>query len=143
MSVQWVGKAPVAWLSQAFPLFLAPVKAGFPSPADDYHELSLDLNEHLVRNPAATFFLRASGDSMKEAGIGDGDLLIVDRSLSPRHGQVVVAALNGELTLKRLRRNGDGSLCLVPANPHYPVIPIGEADDMVIWGVVVHVIRSV
>src|SRR5471030_2397814 len=89
------------------PLFAARVPAGFPSPADDYIERSLDLNEHLIRHPAATFFVRASGDSMT-GSIHSGDLLVVDRSLEAADGSVVIAVIDGELTVKRLRRRGDG-----------------------------------
>jgi DNA polymerase V len=86
----------------AIPLFSSKISAGFPSPADDYIESQLDLNQHLITNPCATFFLKVSGDSMIEAGISEGDLLIVDKSLTPAHGKVVIAAYNGELTVKRL-----------------------------------------
>ena len=127
--------------SCSLPLFSSRVEAGFPSPADDSVEGSLDLNEHLINHPAATFFLRASGESMLYAGIHSGDLLVVDRSLTPRHGHVVIAALNGEPTVKRLHRK-DGHVCLVPDNPHYPVIEIPRKEDLHIWGVVTSVIHT-
>ena len=102
----------------AFPLYACGVSAGFPSPADDYAEGALDLNAHLVREPAATF-ARARGDSMIGAGIHDGDLLVVDRSLPAEDGKVVVVSINGELTVKRMRRE-KGITWLVPENPDYP-----------------------
>ena len=105
----------------SLPLYLAPVAAGFPSPAEDYQDRRLDLHEHLVRNHAATFFLRASGDSMIRAGILDGDLLVVDRSLVPGNGSVVIAAVEGELTVKYLAKMR-GRCCLfrpMTNTPHW------------------------
>ena len=124
------------------PLYLSPVRAGFPSPAGDAVDRPLDLHEHLVRNPAATFFVRAEGDSMREAGIHDGDLLVVDRSLEAAHGRIVVAALDGELTVKRLKRR-NGRVLLAPANPDYPEIDITEREEIHLWGVVAYVIHRV
>lgn len=123
------------------PLYSYAVPAGFPSPADDYIESFLDLNEHLIARPASTFFLKASGDSMINVGIHDGDLLIVDRSLKARHGKIVIAAINGELTVKRFS-NQDGKIRLLPANPDYPPIDIPEEGELFIWGVVIHTIHS-
>lgn len=123
------------------PLYLEPVAAGFPSPADDYMEERLDLHRHLVRNPAATFFLRAQGESMINAGIHDGDLLVVDRSIEAVHSKVVIAALDGELTVKRLLRRG-GRLFLVPENPEYKEIDITEREYVHIWGVVTYVVHK-
>jgi DNA polymerase V len=123
------------------PLFLVPVPAGFPSPADDYLEGALDLNEYLVKHKAATFFWRVTGDSMIGAGIHSGDLLIVDRSLEPRDGNVIIAVLDGELTVKRIEIH-DGKLFLVPENKDYPLIPITEEQSFQVWGVVTHVIHS-
>lgn len=125
----------------ALPLYSAHVSAGFPSPAEDYIDRKLDLNEHLVRNPAATFFVRVSGDSMRDAGIHSGDILVVDRSVEPRDGAIVIAALDGELTVKRLRvRNG--GLQLVPDNPDYPPIAISPEADLTVWGVVTFIIHK-
>ena len=121
------------------PLFAASVPAGFPSPADDHIEGKLDLNEHLVRRPAATFFVRASGESMRGAGIFDGELLIIDRGVNPQPDDIVIAILQGELTVKRLSKEG-GLWHLVAENSAYPALPIGEADCE-IWGVVTHSIR--
>ena len=127
--------------AMGLPLYANSVSAGFPSPADDYIERKLDLNTHLVQHPAATFFVRASGDSMQEAGIQSGDMLIVDRSLEATHGKIVIAALNGELTVKRLSRQG-GRVQLIPANKHYQPIDISDEHELVIWGVVTHVIHE-
>ena len=121
------------------PLFLDKVPAGFPSPADDYMEKSLDLNEHLIKHPAATFYCRVSGDSMVGIGIHDGDLLIVDRALEPHQGDVVLAALNGELTCKLLDIRHKQ---LLSSNKHYPPIPIADHSDLVIEGVVINSIRQ-
>ncbi len=123
------------------PLYSNSVSAGFPSPAEDYIECKLDLNEHLIQHPAATFFVRASGESMKDAGIQCGDMLIVDRSLEATHGKIVIAAINGELTVKRLSRK-EGRVQLIPANKEYQPIDITEEQDLVIWGVVTHVIHE-
>lgn len=123
------------------PMYLAAVAAGFPSPADDFMERKLDLHEHLVHNEAATFFLRAHGCSMINAGIHDGDLLIVDRSLEAAHNRVVIAALDGELTVKRLKRRA-GGVFLVPENPDYPEIDITEREYVHVWGVVTYVVHK-
>ena len=126
---------------EGLPLYLSPVEAGFPSPAEDYLDRKLDLHEHLVRNRAATFFLRAHGDSMTGAGIHDGDLLIVDRSEAAGHNKVVIAALDGELTVKRLiRRNG--RVLLTPENPEYSEIDITEHEHVHVWGVVTYAIHK-
>ncbi|MCR9192834.1 MAG: translesion error-prone DNA polymerase V autoproteolytic subunit [Gammaproteobacteria bacterium] len=124
------------------PLYANKVSAGFPSPADDYMECKLDLNTHLIKHPAATFFLRVSGDSMLNAGIHSGDMLVVDKSLEARDGKIVIAAINGELTVKRLKKI-KAKVQLVPENPDYPIIDITAEQDVVIWGVVVHVIHQV
>ena len=123
------------------PLYGSRVAAGFPSPADDHLEKPLDLNEHLVRHPAATYFVRVEGDSMDGAGIRNGDILVVDRALEPRSGSIVVAVVNGELTVKRLDIR-DRRLWLVPENPAYAPIEIREGTELAIWGVVAHAIRS-
>jgi len=126
---------------EAQPLYLSPVAAGFPSPAEDYLDRRLDLHNHLVRNHAATFFLRASGDSMIKAGIMDDDLLVVDRSITPGNGSVVIAAVEGELTVKYLAKK-KGRVLLVPANDEYPELDITEQEDAVIWGVVTYAIHK-
>ena len=123
------------------PLYLTPVEAGFPSPAEDYLDRKLDLHQHLVRNEAATFFLRAHGESMIGAGIHDGDLLIVDRSVDAGHRKVVIAALDGELTVKRLLRR-EGRVYLAPENPQFEPIDITESEFVHIWGVVTYVVHK-
>lgn len=116
-------------------LFQQPVSAGFPSPAEDHIDGKLDLNRHFIKNPAATFYVRVSGDSMTGAGIHNGDLLIVDRSLEPTPGRVVIAVINGEHTVKRLHREGD-RLLLLAENADYPTIEVSELEELHIWGVV-------
>lgn len=128
--------------SREQPYFEAKVSAGFPSPAADYEENQLDLNKHLIRNPAATFFVRVTGDSMTGAGIHDGDLLIVDRSLDPKDKNVVIAVVNGELTVKRIRIRRK-KLCLEAENEKYPARHISEDSDFQVWGVVTNVIHAV
>lgn len=128
-------------LNYKLPLYGCSVRAGFPSPADDYIEMHLDLNSHLIHHPAATFFLKASGDSMINVGIADGDMLVVDRSLEATHGKIVIAAINGELTVKRLSIEA-GKTQLIPENDKYRPITITDEMDLVIWGVVIHNIRS-
>jgi len=123
-------------LKQALPLGLTPVSAGFPSPAEDYADRSLDINEYLVRNPVSTFFFQVQGDSMQGAEIFDGDILVVDRSVTPQHGHIVVAFLNGERLVKRFFRRG-GRVALIAENPAYPAIDLHEGAELVIWGVVV------
>jgi DNA polymerase V len=129
------------------PLIGGRVEAGFPSPADDFIERSLDLNEQLVANPIATFFMRASGHSMDGAGIHDGDLLIVDRSITPSHGSIVIAVIDGGLTVKRLRKRGM-RVSLIP-EPNtldqgaYAPIEVGEETDATIWGVVTWSIHNI
>lgn len=123
------------------PLYEAPVSAGFPSPAEDYLEGKLDLDRHLIKHPAATFFVRVSGDSMIDAGIHPGDLLVVDRALEPTDGRVVIAVVNGELTVKRICRAND-QLFLMPENKNYQPLQVHEETSFMIWGVVTNVIHS-
>jgi DNA polymerase V len=124
------------------PLYQSRVPAGFPSPADDYVETSLDLSEHLMGKKEATFFVRVAGDSMTEAGIHDGDILVVDRSVEPEGGSVVVAALDGELTVKRYEVRS-GYPYLMPEADGYDPIPIRDGQELVVWGVVQHVVHEV
>lgn len=124
------------------PLYGCSVRAGFPSPADDYIEDHLNLNDYLIKHPEATFFVRALGESMINAGIHSGDLLIVDRSIEAVHGKVVIAAVNGELTVKRLWQM-HGKLKLLAENDSFPPIEVHEGQDVVIWGVVINVIHAV
>lgn len=123
------------------PLYSSRVQAGFPSPADDYIEDHLDLNEYLIKHPAATFFVKAEGQSMIGANIQSGDLLIVDRSIPATHGKIVIAAIQGELTVKRLYHQ-HGKVQLLPENPDFQPIDVSENSDLIIWGVVTHVIHS-
>ena len=113
-----------------------PVSAGFPSPAEDYAQKRLDINEYLVRNPISTFFFTVKGDSMQEADIFDGDILVVDRSIEAAHGHIVVAFVNGERLVKRLSTR-DGSLMLLAGNPKYPPLTLKEGNDLEVWGVVI------
>jgi DNA polymerase V len=124
------------------PYFQDRVPAGFPSPAGDYEEGQLDLNQHLVKNPPATFFVRVTGDSMKGAGIHSGDLLIVDRSLEPRDKNIVIAVVNGQLTVKRIRIHKK-QISLEPENDAFPIQEISQDTDFQVWGIVTNVIHSV
>ena len=123
------------------PLFHDAVPAGFPSPASDYIDQRLDLHEDLGIHSEATFFLRVQGDSMQGAGIYDGDLLVVDRSLNAKSGQVVIAIIDGEFTVKRLQKRG-GVTWLKAENPNYQAITFNEGSELQIWGVVVGVVRK-
>ncbi|RPJ13176.1 MAG: translesion error-prone DNA polymerase V autoproteolytic subunit [Desulfobacteraceae bacterium] len=122
------------------PLFMVPVMAGFPSPAEDYIEGKLDLNRHLIKHPAATFFVKVAGDSMIDAGIHPGDILIVDRSLEPADKKVVIAVINGELTVKRIRMK-NGRIYLMPENKNYKPVEIEKEMKFDVWGVVTNVIH--
>ncbi len=122
------------------PLAVSRISAGFPSPAEDYMEGKLDLNEYLVKHPAATFFVRVSGESMEGAGIYSGDILVVDRSLSPGDGRVVIAAVDGELMVKRMRKRGF-DLYLESEHSGYPRFKLSEKENAEIWGVVTYAIH--
>lgn len=123
------------------PLYVANVQAGFPSPADDYMDKTLDLNDLLIARPAATFFVRVSGDSMQGAGIFSGDILVIDRSLQASDNKIVVAIVGGEFTVKRLKIH-QGKISLVPENPAYPILQMNEGSDFQVWGVVTYVIHK-
>jgi len=123
------------------PLAGETVRAGFPSPAEDFVELSIDLNRELIKNPASTFYCRVMGDSMKDLGIGDGDLLVVDKSLEPENGKIAVCFLDGEFTLKEICLEKDHCL-LLPANAKYPPIKVTEENNFIVWGIVRYVIKS-
>lgn len=120
----------------ALPLDTVKVSAGFPSPAADYEDKRLDINDYLVRNPVSTFFFPVEGDSMQGAEIFDGDILVVDKSIRPRHGLVVVAFVNGERLVKRLYRRA-GRVALIAENPSYPALEVHEGMELEVWGVVV------
>lgn len=128
--------------SLKLPLFTSRIKAGFPSPADDYIEKNLDLNEFLIKHPSSTFFVRVEGESMKDAGINSGDILIVDKSLEPKNNRIVIAAINGELTVKRIMKKHD-KLYLIPENDNFTPIEINKNAEFNIWGVVTYVIHPV
>lgn len=119
----------------------AQIPAGFPSPAEDYLEPTLDLNKTLIKNPSATFYGRVKGLSMKDAGVDNGDLVVIDKSLKYRHGALAVCYINGEFTLKRIAMN-NGAICLMPANPDYQPIPLREEDDFTVWGIVTYIIKK-
>ena len=129
-------------VKQKLPLFTARISAGFPSPAEDYLDKKLDLNEYLIKHPASTFFVRVEGDSMIDAGIHSGDILIVDRALEPNANKIVIAAVDGELTVKRIKKAGD-KLYLLAENPDYPLIEITSEMNFEIWGIVTYVIHKV
>ena len=131
-----IGNQPVR-----VPLYSHKVAAGFPSPADDYIEDRLSLDEHLIQNKHATFFVRARGNSMTGAGIFDGDLLVVDKSLSASSGDIVIAIVDGDLTVKRLiKRNG--KILLQPDNPRFKEIEFVEGQELQVWGVVVSAVKK-
>lgn len=118
------------------------IHAGFPSPATDYMTQAIDLNKELVRHPAATFYGRVVGDSMIDAGVDEGDILVIDKSLEPQDGDMAVCFVDGEFTLKYLRFH-TGGLTLLPANDRYPSIRIDEDTDFKVWGIVTYVIKNV
>jgi DNA polymerase V len=123
------------------PLLAASVPAGFPSPAQDHLDIAIDLHRDLIDNPSSTFYGRVSGDSMKDEGIGDGDLMIIDRSIDPKTGHIAVCSVDGDFTLKKIKIESDGCW-LIPANPKYKKIKVTEESDFKIWGIVKHVIKS-
>jgi DNA polymerase V len=125
----------------AIPLYASHISAGFPSPADDYIEAELDLNSLMVRNPPDTFMVRAKGDALSGAGILDGDVLVVDRSIGPKHGMIVVAVVNGEMCVLRLDRKS-GSWVLDPENRDFQPLRIRPGQDLEIWGVVTGMVRK-
>ena len=127
--------------TRPIPLVASTISAGFPSPAEDYLDTALDLNDLVVKHPAATFFVRGKGHSMIDAGISTGDVLVVDRALDPSETSIVVAVLNGDFTVKRINRC-NGRFYLIPANRNLDPIPVTEETDFQIWGVVTHVIHK-
>ncbi len=122
----------------------AEVRAGFPSPADDYSHETLDFNRDYIRHPEASFYGDVEGDSMRDAGILDGDRVIIDKAVEPHQGSIVVAYWNGEFTMKYLdlTHKRDGYIELKPANPDYPVFKVEAGDNFEVWGVVIHLIRT-
>jgi len=127
--------------SLEIPLVDEGIKAGFPSPASDFLDLSIDLNKELIKHPDATFYGRVKGESMKDAGISDGDLLVIDKSLEPTNGKIAVCFIDGEFTVKRIKI--EKNRCwLMPENKDFQPIKVTEENDFLIWGIVVHVIKS-
>ena len=126
---------------EKIPLFEGSVSAGFPSPADDFKELRISIDQEVVRNEEATFYARVSGESMQGAGLDDGDLLVIDRSLEPVDNKIAVCFIDGEFTVKRLKVNKDEVL-LIPENPKYQSIKVTEENELIIWGVVTYVVKK-
>ena len=118
------------------------ISAGFPSPADDFKEIRISLDKELVKNQESTFYARVSGDSMIEAGLDDGDLIIIDRSLDPENGKIAVCYVDGEFTVKRIKKEKD-KFFLMPQNKKYKPIEIKEGNELIIWGIVQYVIKRV
>ena len=136
MTISYLGNAPEESLSSLeIPYFLNTVRVGWPSPADDYVEKPIDLNEFLIKNSAATYFVRVSGDSMVDAHIGDGAILIVDRSIEPTHNKIVIASINGSYACKRLLLKP--TVCLMSENPKYSPIIIKQEEELEIAGTVI------
>lgn len=125
----------------AIPLAGSSVHAGFPSPADDFLEGPLDLNSLVIRHPEATFFARVEGDSMRDEGIAEGDILVVDKSTEPYDGCLAVSVIDGEFTLKRVKME-PGRILLVPANPRYKTIEISPDNEFAVWGVVSWILKK-
>lgn len=117
------------------------ISAGFPSPADDFIELTIDLNKHLIKHRDSTFFAKVKGHSMKDAGIFDGDLLVIDKSLAPQDGKIAICQIDGEFTVKRIKIEKD-SVWLVAENEAYQPIKVTEENELMIWGIVMHSIKS-
>ncbi len=117
------------------------ISAGFPSPAQDFTESSIDLNKALVNNPKATFYGRVKGDSMRNLGIHDGDLIVIDKSIEPQNGKIAICYIDGEFTMKKIKIEND-CCWLIPANEKYKPIKVTEGNDFIIWGIVIHVIKS-
>ncbi len=117
------------------------ISAGFPSPADDFLDINIDLNKHLIKNPSTTFYGRVRGDSMKDAGIHDGDLLIIDKSLEPTNNKIAVCFIDGEFTVKRISIEKD-VVWLIAENKNYEPIKVTKDNDLVIWGIVTTVIKQ-
>ena len=141
MKVSFISSAINSNLEMELPVSSQLVHAGFPSPADDHIEATLDLNKHLIKRPSSTFFIRVDGESMKNAGINTGDILIVDRSVEPYSGATAVCFLDGEFTLKKLRIE-DNIIFLVPENDSFNKIKVSPNDDFTVWGIVTYSIKK-
>ena len=118
------------------------ISAGFPSPADDFKEVRISLDRELIKNKEATFYARVSGDSMVDAGLDDGDLLVIDRSLSPENGKIAICFIDGDFTVKRIKKERD-KFYLIPENKNYKKIRIKKEDTLLIWGIVTYVIKKI
>jgi DNA polymerase V len=140
MVVHWLGQCDLESAQLNIPLYLERVSAGFPSPAQDFIEKTLDLNELCIQHPAATFFVRVEGESMRDAGIFPNDVLVVDRSVTAMNGDIVIASLQGEMTVKELCTRP--YLALRAHNPAYPELQIVNPDDFEVFGVVTNVVRT-
>ena len=141
-SVALVPSQPTSVLpSGQIPLYLTPISAGFPSPADSFIEKLLDLNEYCIDNPISTYFVRVKDSTWGDLGVAEGDILIVDRSVKAAYGKIIVAILNGNFTVKRLTKQGNKTF-LFPENPNYQPIEITEAHEFEVWGVVLHAIHQ-
>jgi DNA polymerase V len=125
----------------AIPLVEGGISAGFPSPAQDFLDIAIDLNKELIKNPATTFYARVNGDSMKDVGIDSGDLVIIDKSLTPENGKIAVCYVDGEFTMKKIKLEKD-CCWLLPANKNYKPIKVTEDNNFIIWGIVIHLIKS-
>ncbi len=141
MKITLISSAASSAVEMELPITSQCVHAGFPSPADDHIESKLDLNKALIKHPSSTFFVKVEGESMKDAGINDGDILVVDRSIEPYNGAIAVCFLEGEFTLKNLRIERD-SIILVPANEAYKEIVISKDNDFTVWGIVTYSIKK-
>lgn len=124
------------------PIVKSGISAGFPSPADDFLDSSIDLNKELIKHPSSTFYGRVRGNSMINAGLNDGDLLVIDKSLEPRNGKIAVCYIDGEFTIKRIKIDKD-CVYLLPANTEYNPIKVTADNDFIVWGIVTNVIKSV
>ena len=140
MKLKWCPTSDITFEDVQF--FDESVQAGFPSPAEDHLDLDLDLNSYLIQHPSATFCVRVEGDSMVGAGIQSGDVILIDRSLTPQKGNIVLAVLDGEFTVKRVDVQDD-KLFLIPENPKLQPIEVGEESNFQVWGVVTFVIHKV
>jgi len=128
-------------VSIELPLIDGGISAGFPSPAQDFIDLAIDLNRELIKNPSSTFYGRVKGNSMQDAGISDGDLLVIDKSLEPKDGKIAICFIDGEFTVKRIKIE-DNICWLMPANSAYKPIKVSEENHFLVWGIVIHVIKS-
>lgn len=125
----------------SLPLVPGGINAGFPSPAMDFMDLSIDMNKHLIKHPSATFYGRVKGESMRDVGINDGDLLVIDKSIEASDGKIAICYLDGEFTIKRIKMEKD-CCWLMPANEQFQPIKVTADNDFLIWGIVTHVIKA-